>query len=466
MLSGEFWRNYGQRTQLVCFLSLGTVFALGHHLMCQHLDGKQILEGGISIHGKTIVTDQSLISAGSNALSQLIKYCFAATAGVTFTQYFWHVIEPFVWRGPAVPSTPRVNMGSKREVLEAIDAPVAAATGNPFLPSSFKTWVTSPGLAIIALMILLLVLIPTFAPGSLRVVSLEYSVPIDCPIPSPYVPRIDPVHLYSAAVANRVIVTGSYLPIESPCGRCTYNVSFVGASLKCSPNPSYDFAGFQSPKDRMALFKGDFHEENATLTVATRDGKFPSPNAPRALDCVPYSTFYHVQVWHEATTRIEVLNVTVGEKFSTGPLRELMEPLGRALTGSIVFAMYETLDPTLTIAYTRLLRWRWVENPYTEFTWSDMEVALPSLMQNMSLSLLSGEFPSLRGGYLATSLGQCMASQVIYKYTMWRLLVIYGIGWAMAAGTLVVGFLYVSRNGQERDLSFSNLVDGLGDDAR
>ncbi|KAF6748842.1 hypothetical protein DFP72DRAFT_554613 [Ephemerocybe angulata] len=532
---GRFWRHWGQRTQLLSFLILGSGFAVGHHFMCHSLGGKPIREGGITLYGKMIVSDQTLISAGSNALAQLVKYCFAATVGVSFTQYFWNVVEPFASKARVSRSSLPASARSKKQELEAIDAPVAAAGGNPFLPSSYMTWVVSPGLAAIAVIMLLLVLIPTFAPGSIRVVSSDYGVSASCPI---YTPNISMAHMSgvfdgplpasaasvitssrnglsgspsdglgrytgaasgqtaqqfadslppirrqttagdhiikpsirTTAIVNNVIISGSYLRVPSPCGMCTYNVSFIGASLKCSSDSTYDYTKFQSPAAGMSLFSGSFDTTaSSALTVAIRDGNYSAPNPPRAVNCDAYSTLYDVQVWHNATSWVELHKVTVGDKIDPGSedpttiqLNGLVQAVGQALNGSIGFKSdVEVLDPALTIAYSPLLRWTRGDQNQSQFVWSDMEASLPSLMQNVSFSLLSGQFLPRNGTYFTASWGMCMTTQLVYEYTMWRLLTIYGAGWVASVASLVIGFWHVSRNGRERDLEFSKLVEGL-----
>jgi len=72
--------------------------------------------------------------------------------GVAFAQYFWSATKRYDdWR--------------------RLDAPLAAAKGNPFTFSAFPTWWRSPGLAFSALMMMSMIFIPIFVPGSIRVVT-------------------------------------------------------------------------------------------------------------------------------------------------------------------------------------------------------------------------------------------------------------------------------------------------------
>lgn len=221
----------------------------------------------------------------------------------------------------------------------------------------------------------------------------------------------------------------------------------------------------------MTLFAGSFDQSaSSALTVATRDGNFTSPNPPRAVTCNPHLANYTVGVWHNTSSTIKVLSVSEGDRID--PMNDdstsiqlvgMIEAVGRALSGEVVFqSEFETLEPTLPIAYSPLLRWIRNDQNQSVFEWPiPMEEALPQFMQDVSLSLLSGRFLPQNGTYFTAEWGRCLTTQLIYEYSAWRLLSIYGAGWGVSALCLGVGFFYVGRNGRERDMEFSHLVTGL-----
>ncbi|KAF6748826.1 hypothetical protein DFP72DRAFT_1174017 [Ephemerocybe angulata] len=462
---GNFWGYWGQRTQLFSYLLLGTVFAVGHHLMCRHFDGKRVHGTGAAFGGEEV--DQTLVSAGSNALALLVKYSFAAAIGVTYAQCFWRVVKPFSNRVGVQAESAVASRWSKNE-LEVINAPVAAAQGNPFLPSSFKTWLSSPSLASISLVMLLLFLIPTFAPGSIGVVTPDFSVPISCNIPTPNITLVGVDNLDLTAIFNNVAFSGSYLPIQSPCGVCAYNVTFLGPSLKCSPDLDYDFAALQLHDGQLPLYVGRFNPTPfLIITAATQDGNPGAPNPPRAIRCEAYSTLYRVQVRHNATARVDILDATDVEPLSTVPLSAnlllLTTQIGFQLVGEVFYSIDFKRTLSTVPVVTRLLhRSQDINTKGTTFNWDNMEEALPSLMRNMSISLLSGQYTPWNGSYLDAIPGTCMSASPVYEYQGWRLLMIYGIGWAVAVGSLALGFVLISKNGRERTMDFSKLVSGLG----
>ncbi|KAF5320480.1 hypothetical protein D9611_010690 [Ephemerocybe angulata] len=466
----EVWRFWGQRVQLLSYLLLGTAFAVGHHFMCQSLDGKAIRTNRFHVFGR-VLSDQTVVSAGSNVLAQLINYCFAATMGVAFVQYFWNVIEPFASHREDDDNSSQEPKRSDEEGLEAIDAAVAAAPGNPFLPSSFRTWFVAPGLAVIAFMMLLLVLIPTFAPGSLRVITPDFRVPTSCTIATPNLTLVDGLLSDPETLFTNILTSGSYLPLRSPCGRCAYNVTFQAVSLDCALSPDYDFTSFQAvPEGELVLYNATFTwDPSFVLTVAYRDGSLDSLSPPRAVRCTGYSTMYHTQVSHNTTSWAQVLSQTVGDPINNATLTDatipyepflMLDSIGWVLTGSVVRGNDRADDQSLPVTH-------WLDRKYaigSGFAWPSIGSALPSLVQNMSLSLLSGHFAPWNETYFDDIPGTCMSTQPVFEYIKWRLLTIYGIGWIAAAGCLGVGFWFVGRNGRERDMDFSNLVDALNDE--
>ena len=113
----KLWSNWGQRFQLVVFLLFGLIFATIHHLLGNHLSGKPVSRA--LSYGRWTVPSQSLVSALSNTLSQIVKWLFTGTIGVVFAQYFWSATKSYDdWR--------------------RLDAPLAAAKGNPFTIQHFQ----------------------------------------------------------------------------------------------------------------------------------------------------------------------------------------------------------------------------------------------------------------------------------------------------------------------------------------
>ena len=286
---------------------------------------------------------------------------------------------------------------------------------------------------------------------------------------------------HTTALVNRVIVGGSYLPVPNPYGVCTYQVNSTGPSLECSSdvNATYDFSTNFPPtyqyKTWLPILNGTLDWlDGFNLTVATRDGVVPHFNPPVAVRCNAFTADYHVRVQHNnLSSHIDILNVTFGPRLSpilgTNPdplqlaLGGLVQAVCDAFIGSVIFDSYFNgfPEPPLNIAYSPMMHWAHSTSNSSVLTWADLTTSLPELMQNVSLSLLSGQFPSKNQTYMEKVQTECSMTQLVYEYNSRRLLVIYAVAWAAAAVFFSLGFLFVWKNGEEHNLDFSHVVDQL-----
>jgi len=281
----------------------------------------------------------------------------------------------------------------------------------------------------------------------------------------------------TTALVSRVIVGGSYLPVPNPCGICAYRVNFTAPSLRCSGdiNATYDFSTNLPPThDRgtwVPILNGALGI-NYTLTVATRDGVAPNMNPPVAVKCTAYRADYDVRVRHDNfSSHIEILNVTSGSRLSPslGPdpdpldlaLDGLAQAFVNAFNGSVIFdSQYDGFAGTPpSVAYSPMMHWAPSPGKNSTLTWSNLTTSLPELMQNISLSLLSEQFPSKNQTYMAKTQTECLMTKLIYEYDSSRLLAIYGVAWTATAIFFLLGFLFVWKNGEEHNLDFSHVVD-------
>ena len=145
---------------------------------------------------------------------------------------------------------------------------------------------------------------------------------------------------------------------------------------------------------------------NYTLTVATRDGVAPHMNPPVAVRCNPYSANYDVRVRHDNfSSHIDILNVTSGPRLSSSlgtqnlldlALDGLVQAFLNAFNGGVIFDLqHDAFAGTPpSVAYSPMMQWAPSPGKNSTLTWSDLTISLPQLMQNISLSLLSEQFPS------------------------------------------------------------------------
>ena len=118
---------------VVASLIAGTLFAIGHHLFYQGLDGR-VAPNDIHYILGSDVSDQQLNIAGGTALSFLVKACLFAALNAAYAQLFWRVM---------LHRTPEVT-------LERLDATFSALT-NAHHMFKAKVWWRYPVLFTVAL---------------------------------------------------------------------------------------------------------------------------------------------------------------------------------------------------------------------------------------------------------------------------------------------------------------------------
>ncbi|KAJ6597390.1 hypothetical protein B0H10DRAFT_2325807 [Mycena sp. CBHHK59/15] len=470
---------FGPRVQMVALFLGGIGLAVGNHFYYRYLSGKP--EGSRSFYGHNI--SQTVSGAIGNAFAVIVRSSFAAVIGIALIQRFWRIL------------------GIKQRRVSEVDTIFAASQGQ--LPSSLCSWFIAPRLAVIASAAMLMALVSVIAPGALTV-SLEgfhqacnvsTSKIENANLASYYVYTNDEstTHLHNPqipalSVANRVITTGSYLPPPSPCGVCSYEVSFVGASMECSNvTEGFNFTSvLLDPTDPandqwMGLWAASFsYDTDLSVLVATQDGN-TSAVRKSAVKCTAYGANYTVLVDHgNSISTVTVQNLTIGEQLNATmvppvdpvlqQLNGLAAAVGTLLDGNVTYRpnYCEYFSATSPIAYSPILQQTddcRGSGEYSNFQWPDMLEALPSIMKNASISLLSGAYAGSAGqDYLIPFDTTCTVTTLSYSYNPLRLLVTYGAAAIVTAICIFFGFRTVAANGKEETLKFSRLMHALSND--
>jgi hypothetical protein len=78
-------------TTVILALIAGTLFAVGHHIFYNSLDGQPAPNDNYSILGSHVSTQQVNI-AGGTALAFLVKACLVTAIGAAYAQLFWRAV--------------------------------------------------------------------------------------------------------------------------------------------------------------------------------------------------------------------------------------------------------------------------------------------------------------------------------------------------------------------------------------
>ena len=464
---------------MVAIFLFGTGLAAGNHYYYQHLCGKPV--GSIAFHGFEISQEISRIIG--NAFAIAVKTAFVTVIGISLVQRFWHIIHV------------------RRLRVKEIDAVFAASSGNPFLPSSCRSWWFATTFSVLASTSMIMVLVPVIAPSALTVAQNGFAQPCkvntslveNANIASYYISSGDTIpgmqHLHnpqipSLSVANRVITSGSYLPPPSPCGVCSYNVAFVGAAMNCSDvTATYNFTPalydptIPANDHWMGLWYGIFsYTTDISLLVAIQNGS-TSAVQKTALECTAYAANYSVEVNHGTTaSTVTIKSVDVYKKLNATmvpPYDPILQQLngvaaaiGTLLAGNVTYRPYycEYFSSTSAIAYSPILHQidncRYYDDN-SSFQWPDMIKALPSIMENASISLLSGAYGSGEQDYLTEVATFCKVESLTYSYNSLRLLSTYAVAAIITVICISLGFYSIKDNGKEETVGFSRLMHAL-----
>lgn len=447
---------------------LGFATALAHHMFYRHLSGNSIDSAipSLSFYGHHVAS-QSVASAIGNALAYAAKSFFAAAIGQAFTQVLWYYLR------------------HQSISIRHINA-MFVSNGNPFTPASLPAWRSAFGLSTLSLLACSMTFITIFSSGALRIASAPFAVSQSCNVSTvnltyanlgvavdsgPHGEWVYSMPLpLTTSLAYTVLMTGTYLLPPSPCGVCQYDTTFMAPALNCTNiTDSFDFSiSLPTHNTTLVLWNAtySFDTNGYNLQVASRDSTDPS-RPPKATACTAFNATYHVRVQHgNLSTTVDVLDIilenplttTMGNFTGTAQFGALADAMALRLSGSIVW-VYNSYGPppdSAVVIYSPLGMNR---SGY----WSlegdrDPIIALPLLMQNLSISLLSN--PIKMNGYpiISSTPATCLHSVLAYNYTPWRLLSIYGVGILATTICVVIGFVAIHQNQVEGSLDVSRLL--------
>ncbi|KLO14353.1 hypothetical protein SCHPADRAFT_903407 [Schizopora paradoxa] len=468
------------RWKMVLFLLAGVAAAAVHHIFYAFLHGKAVDDGPLSPFRNTFHTtmsDQSLASALGNAIATIAKVCLAGAVGSAFVQLFW-------WRM-------RRSGCTVREVDK-----IMSYESNPANFMSWSSWVNTFWLSTAATAASVLIVVTIAAPGSLTVETMSVSTP--CTVKTVNLETADLTGIllprngtYTYENANgkthsfvsQVLMLGAYMEPTTPCGICEYNISFVAPAVQCEDVsnttnfaerlPPYTTGGVivwntSQPIDLHAIPPYRLEVASRNLpgsSVADLPSSNFSADPAQALDCSGYNATYHVLVNHNLTTTMTVTGVDIGPgltQVNVSSLSELQllpiwDALGAQLEGVVTYlpTNNDFNPPVAFMAYSPFvsaskdIAWQWQTN---------MSVAIPSLMQNISLSLLSGKLSTEQNSTLQDAQTTCLVTGLHFVYNRVRLLLIYASSVIVTAFSVAFGLFVATSNKVSETMAFSRIM--------
>lgn len=206
-----------------------------------------------------------------------------------------------------------------------------------------------------------------------------------------------------------------------------------------------------------ALYGDDYYQLG--LQVLTLD---TDTNITQAVECYVYDAAYAV-------------TITQGSPFATMDVVNVILH-NRVVSGNANYSVGEGLQNAMSTILSSGVEHNVVyDSPLMTaldgdwgYHWADMMVALPSLMDNFSLSLLN---PGMQFAYGTTKTRSvenvnttCSFSTQVFEYDPTRLLATYAAALSVAAACVLAGFWAIHLNGVEESLNFSRLLGSILND--
>ena len=498
----------GARTRMVIFTLLATLSIIAHHCFYAFLDGKAVTNGPISAFSRQLhagVGEQAFASTIGNAIALLAKACLGGAVVSAFEQFFW-------WQ-----------LRRQARSIQQIDA-ILFLHANPFDPTAWTALPAFPWLSIVAVLAASFAVVPVATPGALTVDTAAHSEqPCTVPTVNISRVRLGAFTNQDISgftdtsptagafqLVSAVLMAGDHLSPQTPnitdAGSIlsSYNVSFVAISLNCSnitlTSPDLDsYLPYQPNDSHLGYGIGTATVWNTTydpnddhyglyLSVARRnlDARFVSDVVNHTLDgqhagvemvsCAALESTYNVTV-HLGSAGSGARAVLAAPPiplsgFSTGDWGSeegtqyfsVYDAVARTLNGTVGVS-YGSNTTSVTkssnslVAYSSLAlgtlpgdnAWAWR---------TDLLHGLPSLMQNISISFLSGQLTTTDNSTaLVDTNTTCIFSGVRFRYNRARLVWTYVAAEACTLGAVLLGFLVVLRNdGVSESLAFSRIA--------
>jgi hypothetical protein len=462
---------------MVLWMVLGVAVAMSHHVFCQYMNGKPVTSISIGIsENQTFIGDQSFIGSQSfsvssqqwtsplgNALAIIVHGFFSAAIIRVFVQRFWRRIR------------------ARAFTVEQINA-ILSLQISPFNGTSMPAWYYAPQLSFIALLSFGMVSMSIVAPGALTVVQSNFTLPYHCTVSTVDLSQTDisfPGSAFGTALppirslATQVLMVGTYLTPASPCGVCSYDVKFIAPALNCSNiTASYNFKSAFPTLNNATIFwnatYAAFDTTGLNLQVAWKNWTLQNmQQAPQgAIQCVAYNATYGVRITHGTSTTIDITEMVYNNPLvSTGSavaqLNAVVDAVATLLNGVVV---YNNSNEQFTLNSNLLGYSLGHLSAGSEWIWDMVPTAaVPSLMANVSLSLLTGSV-SVKGDSLAPVQETCYHSTLSFHYDRVRLLLTYGTGLAVTLVCILVGVWTVRKNGVEETDGFERMLDATLND--
>ncbi|KAF7977547.1 hypothetical protein HWV62_3332 [Athelia sp. TMB] len=494
------WKIYASdpRSQMIAAMIIGGLLMFGHHSLLHYLNGRlvektyEINDHKILASVKSVFRSQQVVSALSNLIANCERIVLTMAIGIAFIQVLWMFL--------------RKNHYS----IEQIDN-FMATRSSAFTPSSFATLCSSAFvLTLMALCATAMTAITVLAPGALSVLPEALILNSSCTVPTVDVasgdygaPQLNGIGVaswpgISQLVARVVVQEQPFLPTNQyiTCNStCQYDLSFVAPAIQCTDAsdsvnfnvtlPNHTTNSTVNGPGLATVYNSSYtwSSDGLSLIVSMVKGDYHNGawifQTPQAFSCSANNATYDVTVLYTADS-LAVGTVSLNHVYNYDVLPGQVPAGASNTTANQIIQMNSIVD---AFAYSLMGTITYGSKGYlgdaipTAIQYNSLSAALignanitnwaaviPNLMQQTSLSLISGSFDIYSGANSILAHNTTCASYAnAYHYTPWRLLVTYGVCLGAAALCVLYGWVAVYHNKRGEALGFRRLLESARD---
>lgn len=422
--------------------ALAAALAAVHHIFysCLSLHIVKPLDVSLFYFEKTL--DPGWALTIGNLIAKIVEVLLAFTLGGVFVQIFWQTM---------------VDKSQGNEVK------LNLTQLNNILTARSKPWKSlNPALALVAICTLQIHLISTFASPALTSAVLPVNIPCDVPLldleQTPLTNAAETT--YNAITEGRAtlaLITGSYMiPPTNPCGNCSYEVTYFGPSLSCWEAPVSEFPDLEGSGRSVFWFANAAYNITSgwTLLAGWQTINSTTTGPIEVVHCVPMNASYHSSVRQGISTTIST-TVDILAPYSPGPLSHdntsysfdalfiaLVAPLlGELIVNTSAPSVLISSSGSLLIGSSQLIAstggWQLRDS---------LTTLLPSLMENLTISMLLSSGGLFESIYFVDSPQTCNSAQLVYVYSRERLWITYGVALGVTLLLIIAATLSWLKN--------------------
>ncbi|TDL15670.1 hypothetical protein BD410DRAFT_845002 [Rickenella mellea] len=431
---------------LLLYTAIGTIIALVHHILYETLSHHPTPAVSLEI-GRFTIGPMWALTLG-NGLSWLVQLFYTLAISGALVQLFWNLLH--------------MRHFTLREMDRIFSITSAFYTRTALCRATGFAVVATISLGIGGV-------ISTFVPASLAISILPLSQPCDIMTVDFSLP-VSSISLENLA-AHVLLSQSPMVPTSSPCSNCTYKVDYFAPALTCKEIDMVSSPFNPDTEGHTVLWNATISSNQVSqfpeifvwsklANGLTGESEVEYIINPQIILCTLQNASYQVTIDHRNGTSVTAEMDLVPFHYNATTSSNLT-----AAYSSIGQSFFKLLSGNLDIEQGVLIHQTFVS--YTDWVTCippnctrniDLLTTLPTLMQNMGMSLLARSVAQDNASsFSPLPDGRCLNESPVYVYNRARLLSLYGAALLVTSLCVALGIHSIVGN-RGSTLKFSDLV--------